>query len=473
MAFNGSGVFVRLYNWVNDRNNGIKIQATRMDNEMDGMATGLSTCMTKDGQSTPTANIPLGNFRLTGVGAAVNAGDAVNAGQIQGGLLTTYTDTGAADAYVITPSPVLAAYASLQSFRVKIANTNLTTTPTLNVNGLGAKAIKTPAGGNPVAGALQAGAIVDFTYDGTNMKLLGGINGGTGDVTGPASSVDSEIALFDSTSGKAIKRATGTGYIKVTSGVMGTPAATVPLTDLATQAANTVLANATGSTAAPTAVAVSASRIVGRGPSGNITGLTAGTGITIGASDVAVDVGTAANKIVQLNGLAQLPAVDGSLLTGVASVPIGTPVTFSSVTEVAFAADFTTYSVYDLMIRFTGGGTSTLDLVASSNTGSSYATSVFENFRSDGASNTTKAASGLMGSRSVTSRTMLNLVLYQPLTTSDVNVLANVQSDMAASNVGAGVTGGYMPVTAVCNYLKLTFPNTNSGYYILTPRAKR
>lgn len=159
--------------------------------------------------------------------------------------------------------------------------------------------------------------------------------------------------------------------------------------------------------------------------------------------------------------------------TALASTPAGTPVAFTSATEVAFAVDFTTYSAYDLMVRFTGGGSSALDLVASSNSGSSYATSVFENFRSAGVTNTTKAEGGLMGSRGVTSRTMLNAVLYQPLTTSDVNVLANVQSDMATSGNGTGITGGYMPVTAACNYLKLTFPNTNSGYYILTPRAKR
>lgn len=45
---------------------------------------------------------------------------------------------------------------------------------------------------------------------------------GTGDVTGQASSVDSEIALFSSTTGKVIKRATGTGVAVVTSGVYST-----------------------------------------------------------------------------------------------------------------------------------------------------------------------------------------------------------------------------------------------------------
>lgn len=58
MAFNGSGVFNRIYNWVNDKNNGIDITSSRMDGEDNGFATGLSTCLTKDGQQTATAKIP-------------------------------------------------------------------------------------------------------------------------------------------------------------------------------------------------------------------------------------------------------------------------------------------------------------------------------------------------------------------------------------------------------------------------------
>ena len=46
--------------------------------------------------------------------------------------------------------------------------------------------------------------------------------GGAGDVTGPSSSVDSEMALFSGTTGKVMKRATGTGLAKVTSGVFST-----------------------------------------------------------------------------------------------------------------------------------------------------------------------------------------------------------------------------------------------------------
>lgn len=51
-------------------------------------------------------------------------------------------------------------------------------------------------------------------------------SGGGGDVSSDtATSVDAEIALFSGTGGKTIKRATGTGIAKVTSGVLGTASA--------------------------------------------------------------------------------------------------------------------------------------------------------------------------------------------------------------------------------------------------------
>lgn len=49
-----------------------------------------------------------------------------------------------------------------------------------------------------------------------------GAGTGSGDVVGQASSVDSEVALFSGSGGKTIKRATGSGIAKLTSGVLGT-----------------------------------------------------------------------------------------------------------------------------------------------------------------------------------------------------------------------------------------------------------
>lgn len=68
MAYNGSGIWNRLYNWTNDAQNGIKIRADRMDAEFNDMCSnGLSKVITRDGQGVPTANLPMGGFKHTGV----------------------------------------------------------------------------------------------------------------------------------------------------------------------------------------------------------------------------------------------------------------------------------------------------------------------------------------------------------------------------------------------------------------------
>lgn len=55
MPFNGSGTFIRAYNWVTDKINGVNITASRVDTEDDGFAAGLSNCVTRDGQGKMTA----------------------------------------------------------------------------------------------------------------------------------------------------------------------------------------------------------------------------------------------------------------------------------------------------------------------------------------------------------------------------------------------------------------------------------
>ena len=83
MAFS-SGTFSRLYSWVDDRDNGVKIRADRMDAEFDGIATGLSTAILKDGTQTITADIPFSGNKITGLGDPTSAQDAAT---------KTYVDT--------------------------------------------------------------------------------------------------------------------------------------------------------------------------------------------------------------------------------------------------------------------------------------------------------------------------------------------------------------------------------------------
>ena len=111
---------------------------------------------------------------------------------VQGQTLTYYADTGAADAYVITPDPPIAAYAAGQAFEVNIAHTN-TGASTLNVSGKGAVAIKKQHDVALTAGDLEVGQVARFVHDGTNFQMesqlasvlpIGG--GGTGQTTAQA-----------------------------------------------------------------------------------------------------------------------------------------------------------------------------------------------------------------------------------------------------------------------------------------------
>ncbi len=69
MAFNGSGTFSRIYTWITDKVNQVPVTASRMDAEMDGFATGLSTAICKDGQTTTTARSPFGSGTSAAVGS--------------------------------------------------------------------------------------------------------------------------------------------------------------------------------------------------------------------------------------------------------------------------------------------------------------------------------------------------------------------------------------------------------------------
>lgn len=79
MSFNGSGTFL-----INSAGQPVVpntiITSTAFNALTADLAAGLSTCLTKDGQTTPTANIKLGGFKLVNVGAPTLSGDALSFG---------------------------------------------------------------------------------------------------------------------------------------------------------------------------------------------------------------------------------------------------------------------------------------------------------------------------------------------------------------------------------------------------------
>lgn len=80
-------------------------------------------------------------------------------------------DIGVADAYIITVNASVIAYFDGMSIDFKAIAANATTTPTVNINGLGAKSIIRRDGTPAVAADITAGAIVTVKYSTTTGKF--------------------------------------------------------------------------------------------------------------------------------------------------------------------------------------------------------------------------------------------------------------------------------------------------------------
>lgn len=242
MPLNGSGTFSRLYNWVTDRNAGTKIQAARMDAEMDGMATALSTALYRDGQAVPTANLPMGGYKLTGLGDATSATDALNRQTADARYLASATATADLKALLDEAVHTITDVASASTCDIGAAATDrvrITGTTTITSFGTDADAIRFVH----FAGALT------LTHNATSLILPTGAN-----ITTAAG--DAMIASSDSSGNWRVlsyQKADGTALVAA-----GLSDGGVTLAKLAPQATATILANVTGGSASPTAASLSA-----------------------------------------------------------------------------------------------------------------------------------------------------------------------------------------------------------------------
>jgi hypothetical protein len=169
MSYNGSGTF-NINTAGQPVVTGTTITSTAFNLLTADLATGLTTALTKDGQTTPTANIPMGTFKITGLGAGTSATDAAQYGQLQAGATTIATVTGT-DTLTGSLTPAIAAYATGNLFSFVAANTN-TGAATINLNSLGAKSITKQGSTALVAGDIVSGQLYLIEYDGTRFQLL-------------------------------------------------------------------------------------------------------------------------------------------------------------------------------------------------------------------------------------------------------------------------------------------------------------
>lgn len=110
MPFNGQGVFKRLYNWQLDAAQNINMLPDRMDGDANDIASGLSNCLTRDGEAPMLAALPMGGFQINNLGTPTSATDAVT---------KLYVDTPTADR-------------SMAGFKLTNLGTPLATTDAVN-----------------------------------------------------------------------------------------------------------------------------------------------------------------------------------------------------------------------------------------------------------------------------------------------------------------------------------------------------
>ena len=241
MSYNGSGTFN-----INSAGQpvvaGTTISSTVFNSLTSDLATGLTTALTKDGQSTPTANITMGTYKITNLGAATAGTDAVRFSQIQAGTEKLLAVTGT-NTIIGSATPALTAYTAGNAFTFVVAGSN-TSTVTLNIDGLGAKAITRDGTTALVSGDMVTGEVVLVVYDGTQFQVLNSNSftnlnvSGTLSVTGVAtltaqpvlsSLTASSAVATDASKGLVSVTNTGTGNnVVATSAAMTTPTITNP-----------------------------------------------------------------------------------------------------------------------------------------------------------------------------------------------------------------------------------------------------
>jgi hypothetical protein len=147
MPRNGSGTYTRPQA---DYVPGTTILATSVNSDLNDMASALTASLARDGQTTPTANIPLGGFRITGLGNATSATDAATLGQVDGRAEIDLASAGTTD------------IGAQQSDNVRITGTTTITS------------FGTVASG--VTRQLRFAAALTLTYNATSLILPGGVN---------------------------------------------------------------------------------------------------------------------------------------------------------------------------------------------------------------------------------------------------------------------------------------------------------
>lgn len=147
------------------------ISSSQVDANNATIVSEITNSIAADGQTTPSANLPMGGFKHTGLGAGSAAADSANFGQVQAqAYIWCGTATGTKNALILSPSPAITAYAAGQVFRFKTGATQSDDAVTIAVSGLATKAAQSNGSAMSVTIFLEASKWYEILYDGAAFQ---------------------------------------------------------------------------------------------------------------------------------------------------------------------------------------------------------------------------------------------------------------------------------------------------------------
>ena len=502
MSYNGSGTFL-----INSTGQPVVantvISATVFNALTADLASGLTNCITKDGQSTPTANIPMGSNKITGLANGTLAGDAANLGQVQSTAAKLIASISGVDTVTGIMSPTLTAYAAGQLFYFVAAGAN-TGAVTLNIDGLGAKAVTRDGATALAAGDINSGEIVVVIYDGTRFQMINAANsfgnttingtltvtgntglqanvsitsalsvGGTFNVTG-AAALGSTLAV----TGKADLPTVSTASINAAVAVVTTGTVT-NLTSTSASIASVNAGVALLTTATVTNLTASGASIASANignlqfTAASIASINAGVAVVTNltatsASIASANVGTAVITTGTVTNLTSTSASVASANAGVALVTTGTVTNLTSTSASIASANLGTAVI--------GSVTLTGASVASANVGVANVTDL----RAVSASIT----SANVGTAVITTGTVTNLTATGAsvasinagvalVTTGTVTNLTATGASVASANVGTAVVTGLTVTNASIASLNAGTATVTTGNLTFSSTGQR
>lgn len=213
---------------------GTTVSSTTHNTTMTDVANAITASIAKDGQTTPTANLPMGTFRHTGVSSGAARDQYAAVAQLQDGGVQLVGSVTGTNTLTGSLTPAIASYVTGMQVVFIPANTN-SGAATIALNGLAAKNIRMSDGNELLPADLVAGVPVVLTYTGTvfiisSRNHIAGtftatLTGVSGTVTGTASYVRNGRMVF-----LTIPTMSGTSN-STSMGVSGLPAAIQPSFD--------------------------------------------------------------------------------------------------------------------------------------------------------------------------------------------------------------------------------------------------